>query len=462
MEDDNGIRRVIQCLRGELAGQAPGSRLPSVRALMARHRVSPTTVQRAVGQLVIEGLIEAKPGRGTFVAMRPEAARAADLNWQSMALGPGRASAEALRDLLALPALDAIPLSTGYLPEPLQALAPLTAAMAQAMRRPGVWDRIPLEGLEPLRGWFARQIGNGFGPHEAIICPGSQAAIAGAFRALAAPGAAVLLESPTYIGAITAARAAGLRLIPVPTDEQGVHPDMLEQALAASGARVFYCQPTYANPSGAVLAPERRRAVMDRIVAAGAFLIEDDWARDLALDQPPPPPLVADDRNGHVVYIRSLTKPAAPGLRIGAILARGAALARLKATRSIDDFFVAGPLQETALQLVTSPAWPRHLRRLQGVLRDRRDGLVAAVREHFGADSPALVPSGGFHLWLRLPEAVSDIDVAIRAARVNLVVSPGRHWFPAEPPGSFLRLTYAGAPVEMLRRGVGVLAGIVG
>ncbi len=313
-----------------------------------------------------------------------------------------------------------------------------------------------------MRLWFAREIGNGTRPHDVVICPGGQAAIAGVFRALAAPGAAVLVESPTYIGALTAARAAGLRLVPVPSDAQGVRPEMLQAAFAASGARVFYCQPTYANPSGASLAMERRRAIVEHVVAAGAFLIEDDWARDLALDGTAPPPLAATDRDGHVVYIRSLTKPAAAGLRIAAICARGAALSRLKSMRTIDDFFVAGPLQEAALQLVTSPSWPRHLRAVTAALRERRAALVAAVHKHFGRDSLAVVPGGGFHLWLRLPDEISDSDVAVRAAQAGLIVSPGHHWFPAEPPGSFLRLSFVGAAPDVLASGVATLARIVG
>lgn len=415
-----------------------------------------------MAQLVGEGLIETRPGRGTFVAPRSApGATDNDLGWQSMALGPGRISSDALGELIAPSPPGAIPLSTGYLPEDLQALPQLVAAMSRAVRRPGVWDRMPIEGHEPLRGWFARQIGSGAQAHDIIICPGSQASIATMFRALAPPGSAILVESPTYIGAMTAARAAGLRLIPVPTDAHGVRPELLAEAFARSGARVFYCQPTYANPCGAVLTTERRHAILEQVAAHGSFLVEDDWARDLALDGAAPPPLVGDDANGHVIYLRSLTKPAAPGLRVGAIYARGAAFARLKAMRTIDDFFVAGPLQETALQLVTAPAWPRHLRALRAALRGRRDTLVAAVRKHFGIESLAILPSGGLHLWLRLPDGVSDVAIAAQAARANVVVSAGRHWFPAEAPGSFLRLTFAGAPPELLERGTAILADVV-
>jgi DNA-binding transcriptional MocR family regulator len=461
MKKDNSAHRVTQLLREQIAALPPGSRLPSVREQMSRLGVSPGTVQAAVAQLSVEGLIEARPGQGTFVAAKAPARAARDLSWQSIALGSGRASAKALTELVALPPPGVTPLSTGYLPEDLQPLAPLAAAMRRALGRPGVWDRMDIEGLTPLRAWFAQEAGGEVGGRDVMICPGSQAAIATAFRALAAPGAAIAMESPTFIGAMAAAAAAGLRVVPVPTDTEGVRPHLLAEVLAASGARLFYCQPTFANPSGTVLPTDRRSDILDVVRAAGAFLVEDDWARDLALEKEPPKPLMASDPDGHVVYIRSLTKPAAPGLRVGALCARGAAFARLKAARTSEDFFVAGPIQEATLQLVTSTAWRRHLRTIRMALRERRDALVAAVREHFGDEAVPLVPTGGLHLWMRLPDAVADEDLAARALRASVLVSPGGRWFPAEPTGSFLRLTFAGAPVDALRRSVATLAGIV-
>ena len=122
----------------------------------------------------------------------------------------------------------------------------------------------------------------------------------------------------------------GLRPVPVPTDEHGVRPELLAGAFALTGARVFYCQPLYANPTGATLSADRREAVLEVVASAGAFLIEDDWARDLRIDGEAPPPLAASDPDGHVVYVRSLTKSAAPGLRVAAVSARGAAGARLQ------------------------------------------------------------------------------------------------------------------------------------
>ncbi|GAA3456375.1 PLP-dependent aminotransferase family protein [Dactylosporangium matsuzakiense] len=458
MSDDNASARVIQDLRAEARGAAPGTRLPTVRELTARHQASAITVSRAIRALAAEGVLDTQPGRGTFVAARVPARGAPDLSWQSIALGPRPPGEDAMQALLAIPRPGAIPLSSGYLDEDLQPATALGAALARAARHPASWQRGPVEGRADLRAWFAREAGGGLRAEDLTICPGGQAALSTAFRALATAGDTVLVESPTYLGALAAARAAGLRVVPVPADDAGVRTDLLAAALRRTGARLFYCQPLFANPTGATLAPARRAEVLAEIRAAGAFLLEDDYARDLAIDADPPPPLVAADPDGHVVYLRSLTKSAAPGLRVAAIGARGAAGARLRAARVLDDFFVAGPLQQAALDFVTSPAWPRHLRALRAALRTRRDALLDAVRRHLPDLDPPPVPRGGLHAWLRLPDGTDDIAVTAAAAARDVVVFPGRPWYAAEPDAPHLRLTFAAAPPALLDEGVHRLA----
>jgi DNA-binding transcriptional MocR family regulator len=184
-------------------------------------------------------------------------------------------------------------------------------------------------------------------------------------------------------------------------------------------------------------------------------VLEDDAFRELSFG-PAPPPLFGQDRDGHVVHVRSLTKPAAPGLRISAVVARGPALARLRAARIVEDLYVPGPLQEAALELVGTPAWRAHLRRLRRVLRERRDALAAAWGER------VWLPEGGMNLWIPLPEGVDDRELAQRAAAAGVIVSPGRPFFAAEPPGPFLRLTFAAEPPERLAEAVERLRAVLG
>ncbi|MBV8931386.1 MAG: PLP-dependent aminotransferase family protein, partial [Kutzneria sp.] len=400
MEKDNTERSVIDLLRESVSTAGPGGRLPSVRTIMRTLHVSPMTVQHAMRQLVAEGLIEVTASRGAFVARRPHGDVAApDLAWQSVALGARTVPDETLPELLAVPDPDIITLSSGYLDAALQPVGLLGAALARAGRRPAAWDSGPVEGRTELRAWFAAEAGGGFRAADMVVCPGGQAALSTAFRALNAPGDPVLVEAPTYLGAIAAARNAGLRVVPVPADADGVRPDLLAAAFARTGARLFYCQPLYANPHGGVLAADRRGAVLHAVQQAGAFLLEDDWARDLTIEGAVPPPLAAEDVHGHVIYLRSVTKSAAPGLRVASIGARGAAGARLRAARTLDDFFVSGPLQETALDVVTSPAWRRHRTTVRQGLMARRDALLHAFDRYLPDLRPAVVPAGGLHLW---------------------------------------------------------------
>jgi DNA-binding transcriptional MocR family regulator len=149
---------IVTALEAVVEAGSPGDRLPSVRELMARHRAGPATVQQAIATLAARGLVEARPGRGTFVAPRVAPA-VADASWQTVALGARAIDADALETLLRPPAADAFVLSSGYLPADLQPTAALGAALARAARRPGAWDRVPLEGIAGLRSFFASEVG---------------------------------------------------------------------------------------------------------------------------------------------------------------------------------------------------------------------------------------------------------------------------------------------------------------
>ncbi|MEV1172610.1 PLP-dependent aminotransferase family protein [Nonomuraea sp. NPDC049784] len=430
-------------LRAEIARLAPGDRLPSARELVRRHGVSPVTVTRAFALLAAEGAVVTRPGSGTFVA-QPRAqpgTMPADTSWQAVALGDRSVDTARVSHLLGPPPPGAITMSGGYLHRSLQPTRALAAALARASRRPDAWDRAPAQGLAPLRAVFARLASAG--PEDVLITGGGQGALSMAFRAIAPPGSPVLVESPTYPGALSAARAAGLRSIPVPMDADGIRPDLLAETFAMTGARLLYCQPTFHNPTGAVLSLERRRQVVAVARASGAFVLEDDFARLLGHGGPTPRPLVADDHDGTVVYLTSLTKAASPSLRIGALLARGPVMARLRAMRLVDDFFVARPLQEAAIELVSTPTWDRHLRTLSTALRERCSTLAAALAEHVPQWRVAGVPAGGLHLWAETDRAG---NVGEMSRRCGVTVEPGQDFFAAEAPGQFVRLGFAAVP----------------
>ncbi|TYK48220.1 PLP-dependent aminotransferase family protein [Actinomadura decatromicini] len=461
MKKDSSVAALADALRGDVRRMGPGERLPSSRALVERHRVSPVTVSRALGLLAAEGLIVTRPGSGAFAAERPNAApEPADYGWQAVTLGDRAVDPSGVSWLLT-PAPDGVvALSGGYLHPSLQPVRALATAAARAARRPDAWDMPALGGLPELRAWFARTVGGAVSPADVVITSGGQQSLTTVLRALLPPGAPLLVESPTYLGALAVARASGLHPVPVPVDADGVRPDLLAEAFALSGARALYTQPTFHNPTGAVLSEERRAQVLDVARAAGAFVIEDDFARHLGVAAPPPP-LVARDGEGRVVHIASLTKATAPSLRVAAVIARGPAAARIRATQLVEEFFPARPLQETLLELVSSPGWARHLRAVRAALRDRRDAALAA----FARDLPGLRasrPGGGLHLWVRLPDGVDDTAVAEAALRGGVLVSAGRPFFPAEAPAPHLRISYGtAATAAELAEGVRRLAAVL-
>ncbi|MFF4565355.1 PLP-dependent aminotransferase family protein [Streptomyces sp. NPDC001435] len=454
MQESSSVSELANQLRQELDRYSPGGKLPSSRALVERFRVSPVTVSRALAQLAAEGLVVTRPGAGAFRA-RPHTAAAptGDTSWQEVALSadgaadlvPRTVDASGVTVSLAAPPPGVLELSGGYLHPSLQPERAMAAALARAGRRPGAWGRPPLEGLPELREWFARSIGGAVGAAEVLIAAGGQSALATALRALAPPGAPVLVESPTYPGMLAIARAAGLRPVPVPVDPDGVKPELLADAFRATGARVFVCQPLFQNPTGAVLALARRAEVLRIARAAGAFVIEDDFVRRLvhADSGPLPRPLAADDTDGVVVHVGSLTKATSPSFRVSALAARGPVLERLRAIQVVDTFFVPRPLQEAALELVGSPAWPRHLRTVSAELKTRRDALTTALRLHLPELALPHIPSGGYHLWLRLPDGTEEPALTAAALRAGVAITPGRPYFSAEPPAAHIRLSFA-------------------
>ena len=439
-------------LRHLIAGASIGTRLPSIRDMASRHRVSPVTVQHLITRLEREGLVEPKPGRGTFVTGAP-AERAGDWNWQTVALGTRPVPGEGMVELLTDHPPDVVSLAMGYPDRSLQAIDLLTSAVSRAARRPGAWERSPAQGSADLRNWFASDIGGGVRAEDVVIVCGGQAALSAAFRSLASPGDAVVLESPTYVGAIDAARLAGLLPTPVPRDEQGMRADLLDDALRATRARLVYVQPFAANPTGAGMSAARRNEVIQVARANDAFIIEDDFVHDVYFGDPPPAPMLHHDRDGHVIYVRSLTKSAAPSLRIAAMVARGPALRRLRNARLVDDFFVSTVMQEAALIAVTSSGWPRHLRRLRRAVSSRIDAAIDAIGHEAGLRLTTR-PAGGFVVWVGIDDRIDDRAAALAALHGGVAVTPGSLSFCSEPPGSFLRLSVAGADESQINEGI--------
>jgi len=445
-----------------MSAAPPGSRLPSTRDLVAQHRASPVTIQKALRDLAGQGLIETRPGVGTFMraSRRP---RPADYSWQTAALRSPQARIQAVSTALRSVPNDVIALHSGYPDRELLPGRLVRAALARAARGDTALARSPVAGLPELQSWFAHELATSSAPgttpptpSDVIVLPGSQSGLSSVFRALVSRGQPLLMESPTYWGAITAAAQAGVRVVPVPTGPDGPDPDELARAFQETGARLFYAQPTWANPTGTQWSTERAEQILDVVRRHGAFLVEDDWAHDFGITTTARP-VAAHDNAGHVVYLRSLTKSVSPALRIAAVLARGPARERILADRAAESMYVSGLLQAAALDVVTQPAWQTHLRQVRDQLRARRDLLVESLREHAPTAHIDQVPTGGLNLWARLPDG-TDLDrLAQECERAGVIIAPGTEWFPAEPAGPFLRLNYSGPNPAAFPQGARVI-----
>lgn len=464
--DNDSTGRIVAAMTAWIAAAPPGARVPSNRALTAEFAASPVTVQNAMRQLAGRGLIESRPGVGTFVrAARP--ARSVDYGWQTAALGalPWRSGALSSAQRSVAPA--AIAMHSGY---PARELLPerlVRAALARAARTDVAMTRSPAAGSPELQAWFAADLAEAAPPgvtpptaRDVIVISGSQSGLSSIFRALVGPGQPMLIESPSYWGAILAAEQAGVTLVPVPTGPDGPDPDVVERAFQDTGARAFYAQPTFANPTGGRWSPETGVAILETVRRHGAFLVEDDWAHDLAIDVDARP-LAALDDDGHVIYLRSLTKSVSPALRVAAVIARGPAHDRILADLAAESMYISGVLQAAALDVVTQPGWRSHLRGLRPLLRARRDLLVASLREHAPTAHLERLPLGGLNLWLRLPEG-TDVPRVVRTCESRgLIVSNGTEWFPAEPAGPYLRVNYSGEDAGRFDEAARILGGVL-
>lgn len=441
--------RIVTALQQWIADVPPGTQLPSTRVLVAEHGSSPVTVQKALRTLVDQGVIESRLGVGTFVrAVR--AVKPHDHGWQTAALGSPRQRLPKTSAAMRTTPNDVIALHSGYPDRELLPERLVRAALSRAARGDAALSRPPVAGLAELQSWFAAELGAAAptgsptpATSDTLILPGSQSGLSTVFRALVGPGQPMLIESPTYWGAMLAAAQVGVQLVPVPAGPRGPDPVDVDRALERTGARAFYAQPHFANPTGAQWPADVADAVLGVVRDRGAFLIEDDWAHDFGIDTGPAP-LAARDEGGHVVYLRSLTKSVSPSIRVAGLIARGPARDRIVADSQAQSLYVSGLLQQAALEVVTQPAWRTHLRSLKHQLTSRRDMLAAALDEHIPDAHIDALPRGGLNLWLRLPDH-TDLQRLVRDCEERgVIVAAGDEWFPAEPAGRFLRLNYSG------------------
>jgi GntR family transcriptional regulator/MocR family aminotransferase len=446
----------------------PDARLPATRTLASSLGVSRVTVANAYDDLEAEGLLLARTGSGTFVAsgfadsgQAPHEAAAHDWPlWQQELLTS--TWLPAMRELDRLSATagpGAIHLSAGMGASDLYPVDDFRRAIQSVLRRDSseavsYGDSI---GYPPLRTTIARILsGQGIptSPSEVLITSGSQQALALVADLLLSPGDVVLVESPTYVGAIDLFRSMGVRLVGVPMDNQGMLMDRLEDAMRTARPRLLYTIPTFHNPTGTSLSGVRRRQLIALADRYNVPIAEDDFVGDLRFEGRAQPALRALDPGGRVIYVSTFSKMLMPGLRVGFLAASGPVLDRLAARKRSIDLTTSSLMQRALEAYITVGRYQAHLRKAARVYRRRRDAMVEALQRHMPEGTEFSAPQGGLFIWVHLPEGLSSTQLHSFAAREGVTFTPGSFFYPGERSQPYMRLNFAAHPPETIEEGV--------
>lgn len=445
-----------------------GLHLPPERRLAEELGVNRSTVLAAYRELKSEGLLDARVGRGTAV-VRPHgeapraapAAAAGPLPWDELARPlAARAEDPLLRDLLErTERRDAISLSIGLpAPEllPLSELHELERAVFADVG-PAALQHSPTEGITPFRESLARHMGSrgaACSAQEILVTSGSQQALDLVARAFVEPGDAVAVEAPSFFGGLQAFRAAGARLLGVPTDEHGMRTDALESILQRQRPKLLYTLPTFQNPSGSVMTLERRRHLLDLAHRHQVAVLEDDPYSDLRYDGEALPSVKALDDRDHVLYVSSFSKVLFPGLRIGWIAAPRAVVRRLALAKQAMDLHSSTLGQWLIDRFLREGGLERHLRTARAAYARRRDAMLEALRAEAVPGLTFARPEGGFYFWCKVPEAIAPARLLSHAAEQRVSFLPGAPCFCGENAPSYVRLSFSAATPRRIREGV--------
>jgi DNA-binding transcriptional MocR family regulator len=459
----------------------PGERIPSVAALSRRLGVNQATVVRAFRELERRRLIVSRVGRGSFVTQPGRdgggaaAPAAGDGDRPGAAPGPARsevarlirrlrhAHVAGITHLLGIEAPPgAINLWSGVPPEATIPKRLLEEAATRACRREGEGLlRYAHYGLPRLReaiaAWLRRR-GYSLGADQVLITNGSQQALALVAQWALEDGRALLCETPAYLGVPRLFSQTGHLVQSVPRDARGLR----DEALAPARERpaVVYCCPDFHNPTGECLPPAGRQALADLAARHGTVVIVDDIFRDLRYLGRETPSLFETLPPSRRVLVGSFSKSFVPGLRIGFLAADRPLFEELMPLKRYMDLGGAALPQAIMADLLDG-AYAKHLEAMRPYYRERREAILAALEAGMPEGVTFTRPEGGFHLWVQMPPGYSSIQVYLAAIERGVCIHPG----PAHDiDGRYLncfRLGFAWPDPAQIRKGVGILGGIV-
>lgn len=315
-------------------------------------------------------------------------------------------------------------------------------------------------GWAPLRTRLAQH--HGVTDAEVVVTSGSLQGFALLAEVIAHAAqregrrARVIVEQPTYDRPLLLLERFGIEIVPVPLDADGVDITALDAAMAA-GADLVYLIPTYQNPGGATLSAERRASVVELAQRHDVLVLEDDPYGQLHFDAPAPASIFSQRGDAPIAFSGSFSKTIAPGLRVG-WLVLPPQLAAQVATLANDTYISSSFLgQATVDEFLAAGHFHANIDRARAMLRERRDIVVAALREHL-PDATFAIPEGGYFIWVKLPNGLDAAKVAAAAGEHGVSLVAGSSF--GDECASYVRLAFSSPPVDQLDEGIRRLAAV--
>lgn len=322
------------------------------------------------------------------------------------------------------------------------------------------------EGHFPLREMIARhtlRYSSEVSPENILITSGSQQALDFIGRLFINRGDHIVVESPTYLGALQAWDAYGAQYIPVRADEDGMIVDELEAALRI-GPKFIYILPNFQNPSGSTLSLERRHKLVELADRYGVPIVEDDPYGQLRYEGEHIPSVVSiDDEfhgqngghySGNVIYISTFSKLLAPGLRLAWVIAPPEVIRKLVLSKQAADLHTSSFNQYVAYEVAKGGFLDEHIKVIRATYKERRDVMIEMMEELFPAEVTWRKPKGGMFLWSILPEGMDSAEVLKRAVEKKVAFVPGVPFHPKGDGKNTLRLNFSYSDPDTIREGV--------
>lgn len=319
----------------------------------------------------------------------------------------------------------------------------------------------PTDGYAPLREWIAGSLsteGSTILPEQILMTSGSQQALDLLGKVLIDEGSRVLVETPSYLGALQAFSVYRPEFKSVATDEHGLVPSSLEGI--AQGARMLYALPNFQNPTGRSLSVERRQELVETCARLGVPLIEDDPYGSLSYKGAPSPKMVAMNPDG-VIYMGSFSKVLTPGIRLGYVCAPLPLVRRLELAKQAADLHTAQLTQMVVHEVVKDGFLDQHIPTIRQLYGDQCQVMLDAMQEHFPAGVSWTKPEGGMFIWVTLPQQIDAMKLLEQSLAARVAFVPGAPFYANDPATNTLRLSFVTVPPERIREGIAVLGKLI-